>query len=110
MRYAQEAAPRAFRFEADVSFEEGTHTFGFLLRASEADDTAYALNFEPYAHRIDFFMKPRLNYKRFNDEGLSRIFHMERRQILSRRPHGGGHDPGRIHRRQDRVFRPYVRT
>ena len=77
VRYAQETAPRAFRFEADVSFEEGTHTFGFLLRASEADDTAYALNFEPYAHRIDFFMKPRLNYKRFNDEGLSRIFHMD---------------------------------
>lgn len=75
--YAQEAAPRAFRFEAAVSFEEGTRTFGFLLRASEEDDTGYALNFEPYAHRVDFFMKPRLNYKRFNDEGLNRVFHME---------------------------------
>lgn len=75
--YAREAAPRAFHFEADVSFEEGTRTFGFLLRASEADDTAYALNFDPYAHRVDFFMKPRLNYKRFHDEGLNRVFHME---------------------------------
>lgn len=75
--YTAEDMPATYRIEADISFEEDTHNFGFLLRANPEADTGYALNFEPDAHRVDFFIKPRLNYKNFNDEGLNRIFHME---------------------------------
>lgn len=75
--YTAEDMPSTYRIEADVSFDEGTHNFGLLLRADPEADTGYALNFEPDAHRVDFFIKPRLNYKNFNDEGMNRIFHME---------------------------------
>lgn len=75
--YTAQTVPGSYRFEADVSFDEGTHSFGLLLRADPKADTGYALNFEPDASRVEFFIKPRLNYKNFNDEGLSRVFHMD---------------------------------
>lgn len=75
--YTEEDMPSTYRFEADISFEEDTHNFGILLKADPAADTGYALNFEPDAHRVDFFIKPRLNYKNYNDEGMNRVFHME---------------------------------
>ena len=80
--YTTEDLPDSYRFEADVSFEEGTHSFGLLLRADPEKDTGYALNFEPNAHRVEFFMKPRLNYKNFNDEGLNRVFHMTSEKLF----------------------------
>lgn len=74
--YTAEDVPDSYRFEADVSFDEGTHSFGLLLNADPDADTGYALNFEPAAERVEFFIKPRLNYKHFNDEGMNRVFHM----------------------------------
>lgn len=74
--YASAVLPKKFRFEADICFERGTHDFGVLLRADTQNDTGYALSFCPSAHRIEFFIRPRLNYKNFNDEGLNRVFDM----------------------------------
>lgn len=75
--YTAEDMPSTYRIEADISFEEGVHSFGLLLRADPEADTGYALNFEPNAHSVNFFIKPRLNYRHFNAEGLNRTFHME---------------------------------
>ncbi len=75
--YSCDELPSSYRFEADIAFQPNTHNFGLLLRADPEADTAYALNFEPSAHRVEFFMKPRLNYRNFNDEGLNRVFDME---------------------------------
>lgn len=74
--YTTEDMPSTYRFEADVSFEEDTHDFGLLLRADPEADTGYALSFMPGASRIEFFIKPRLNYKHYHDEGMNRVFQM----------------------------------
>lgn len=74
--YAAVDTPDRFRFEADMTLDPGTHDAGILLRADAETDIAYALKFEPDAHRVEFFIKPRLNYRHFNDEGLNRVFHM----------------------------------
>ena len=75
--YSAQDLPGSFRLEADMLFDAGTHSFGLLLRADPQADTAYALEFEPAAHRVEFKMKPRLNYRQFNDEGLSCVLDME---------------------------------
>ena len=76
VRYALGEFPERFRFDAEVSFDEGTHDFGLLVRADDESDEAYALSFRPAEHRVEFFMKPRLNYRNFNAEGLNRAFDM----------------------------------
>ena len=76
-----EELPGSYRFEADVTFDEGTHSFGLLLRADPERDTGYALNFEPAASRVEFYIRPRMDYKNFNDEGLSRVFDMHKRSF-----------------------------
>ena len=79
--YSVEELPGSYRFEADVTFDEGTHSFGLLLRADPERDTGYALNFEPAASRVEFYIRPRMDYKNFNDEGLSRVFDMHKRSF-----------------------------
>ena len=75
--YAEEPLPEACRIEMDFAFDTGTHDFGLLLRADPETDTGYALNFEPDAYRVEFFIKPRLNYRNFVADGLTRVFHMQ---------------------------------
>ncbi len=75
--YTTQMLPCSFRFDAEVVFDEGTHDFGLLLNATPDTDTAYALCFIPNENRVEFFIKPRLHYKNFNNEGLSRTFHMD---------------------------------
>lgn len=76
VKYALGEFPECFRFDAEVAFDEGTHDFGLLVRADGESDEAYALSFRPAEHRVEFLMKPRLSYRNFNAEGLSRVFDM----------------------------------
>ena len=77
VRYALERPGSRWRMEADFRFEGGTHDFGLLLHADPEADTAYALRFEPGAGRVEFLMVPRLDYRNFAGDGLSRAFSME---------------------------------
>ncbi|MEG0640922.1 MAG: GH32 C-terminal domain-containing protein, partial [Clostridia bacterium] len=72
-QYALEHMPNKFRLTLQFSFEAGIRTFGLLLHADEAEDSAYALNFEPAAHRMDFQNMPQLPWQNFATKGLERM-------------------------------------
>ena len=59
-----------YRYEADVTFAEGTRGFSVGVRAQEADDEFYSFTFECPKDRVIFEKSPNWPWPQMNNMGL----------------------------------------
>lgn len=77
LKHIWKNAGDCFRFEADVTFAEGTRGFSIGLRAQEEDDEFYSFSFECTRNRVIFEKSPNWPWPRMNNMGLERPIHLE---------------------------------
>ena len=65
-----------YRYEADVTFTEGTRGFSVGVRAQEADDEFYSFTFECPKDRVIFEKSPNWPWPQMNNMGLERLIRL----------------------------------
>ena len=65
-----------YRYEADVTFAEGTRGFSIGVRAQEADDEFYSFTFECPKDRVIFEKSPNWPWPQMNNMGLERLIRL----------------------------------
>ena len=65
-----------YRYEADVTFAEGTRGFSVGVRAQEADDEFYSFTFECPKDRVIFEKSPNWPWPQMNNMGLERLIRL----------------------------------
>ena len=65
-----------YRYEADVTFTEGTRGFSIGVRAQEADDEFYSFTFECPKDRVIFEKSPNWPWPQMNNMGLERLIRL----------------------------------
>ena len=65
-----------YRYEADVTFTEGTRGFSVGVRAQEADDEFYSFTFECLKDRVIFEKSPNWPWPQMNNMGLERLIRL----------------------------------